>query len=117
MCAPVLSRAVRVALPQKGANRACGSALSSPGSSPGVAAQNRRELANHGTIRWARRVFRPTTLRVADRPFAHSSFFPFAHSPFRGTALPPAVPFQLDIERYLLLLNPALQFFSTELVG
>jgi hypothetical protein len=109
VCAPVLSRAVRVALPQKGTNRACGSALFSPSSSPGVAAQNRRELANHGTIRWARRVFRPTTLRVADRPFAHS--------PFRGTALPPAVPFELDIERYLLLLNPALQFFSTELVG
>ena len=30
--------------------------------------------------------------------------------------LPSSVAFELDIERYLLLLNPALQFFSTELV-
>jgi hypothetical protein len=35
----------------------------------------------------------------------------------RPAKLPSSVPFELDIERYLLLLNTALQFFSTELVG
>jgi len=48
---------------------------------------------------------------------AHSRIRPLAHSPFRSPALPPPVPFQLDIERYLLLLNPAPQFVATELVG
>ena len=35
----------------------------------------------------------------------------------RPTKLPSSMPFELDIERYLLLLHAALQFFSTELVG
>jgi len=35
----------------------------------------------------------------------------------QALALPSSVAFELDIERYLLLLNPALQFFSAELVG
>jgi len=58
--APVLSRAVRVASPKMCANRAPGPALFYGDGPPGVAAQNRRGQAEHETIRWARRVFRPT---------------------------------------------------------